>query len=176
MNEFDATDSSPAEPAPEPRRGRRERLADWVWERHANPWSGWSRVVTLPILMYGIYARKPRVVAAVLVFTVVNPVLFAPPDDDEAWMTQVVLGERLYYRHRDGRRPIDLLNYVNGPVTAYAVVAAYRRQALRTALFTALSMATKVLFVGYVARYYREHREEYPEDAPAFVREGSSAD
>jgi hypothetical protein len=123
--------------------------------------------------MYGIYARDSRAVVAVLGFTLVNPVLFAPPEDAEAWMTRVVLGERMYYRHREGRRPIDALNYLNGPITAYAVYSAYRRRPIRTALFTALSMATKFLFVGYVARYYRKNRSRYPEDVPEFDRSAS---
>ena len=150
---------------------RRERLKATVWERHANPLSGWSRVLTLPLLLYGVYARRPRVVAAVLGFTILNPVLFSPPENDDAWMTRVVLGERLYYRHREGRQPIDLLNYANGPITAYALSTAYRRQPARCALFTALSMATKFLFVGYVARYYDRNKGQYPEDVPAFARD-----
>ena len=146
----------------------RERLQTAAWERHANPWSGWSRVLTLPLLLYGIYARRPRVVVSVLAFTVVNPVLFAPPTDADAWMTRVVLGERMYYRHRKGRRPVDLLNYVNGPITAYAVYAASRQRAAHTVLFGALSMVTKFAFVAYVARYYERNRERFPEDVPAF--------
>ncbi|MFC6974022.1 DUF6653 family protein [Halomicroarcula sp. GCM10025709] len=157
----------------EPDRGVRQRLADAVWRRHANPLSGWSRVAVLPVLMYGIYARRPRLVVAALTFTVVNPVLFSPPADADAWMTRVVLGERMYYRHRDGRRPIDLLNYVNGPISAYAVYAAYRRQPLRTVVATALSMLTKFAFVAYVARYYDRNRERYPADVPAFDRRDS---
>jgi len=43
----------------------RTRLQAAAWERHANPWSGWSRVLTLPLLLYGIYARRLRVVASV---------------------------------------------------------------------------------------------------------------
>jgi hypothetical protein len=153
--------------------GSRRRVADAVWRRHANPLSGWSRVAVLPVLLYGIYARRPRLVAAALAFTVVNPVLFSPPRDADAWMTKVVLGERMYYRHREGPRPIDLLNYANGPISAYAVYAAYRRRPLRTAVATALSMLTKFAFVAFVARYYDRNRERYPEDVPAFDRRES---
>jgi hypothetical protein len=144
------------------------RVTDALWARHANPLSGWSRVLTLPLLMTGIYARRPRLVAFALGFAVFNPVLFPPPDDADAWMTRVVLGERMYYRHRERRGAVDLLNYVNGPVTAYAVYAAYRRRPVATVVATALSMATKFLFVGYVARYYERNRERFPDDVPAF--------
>ena len=145
-------------------------LTDALWARHANPRSGWSRVITLPLLMAGIYTRRPRLVAFALGFAVCNPVLFSPPEDAEAWMTRVVLGERMYYRHREGRGAVDLLNYVNGPITAYAVYAAYRRRPVATVVATALSMATKFLFVGYVARYYEQNRERFPEDVPDFAR------
>ena len=169
----DAPDAPTADASPDalaPDGSLRARLADAMWRRHANPRSGWSRVVTLPVLMYGIYARRPRVAAAAVAFAVVNPVLFSPPEDADAWMTRVVLGERMYYRHKDGAEPVDLLNYVNGPITAYAAYSAYNRRPLRTVAFTALSMATKFLFVGYVARYYERNRERFPEDVPDFDR------
>ncbi|MFC7077293.1 DUF6653 family protein [Haloarcula halophila] len=150
--------------------GVRRRFADALWRRHANPLSGWYRAVVLPLLLYGIYTRRPRLVVAALTFTVVNPVLFPPPEDADAWMTRVVLGERMYYRHREGRRPVDLLNYVNGPVSAYAVYAAYRRQPLRTAAATVLSMVLKFAFVASVARYYEQNRGQYPEAVPDFDR------
>ncbi|ODR82507.1 hypothetical protein BG842_21350 [Haladaptatus sp. W1] len=141
-----------------------------LWERHANPRSGWSRVLSFPVLMYAIYARRPRLVLGALGFIAVNPVLFSPPEDADAWMTRVVLGERMYYRHKDGRRAVDLLNYINGPITACAVHSAYRRRPLRTVFFTGLSMATKFLFVAYVAAYYDRNQERYPEDVPHFDR------
>lgn len=145
-----------------------QRLADAMWRRHANPWSGWSRLLILPVLLYGIYTRRPRIVIGALGFTVVNPVLFGPPQDADAWMTRVVLGERMYFRYREGRQAVDLLNYLNGPVTAYAVYAAYNRRAARTVLFTALSMALKLCFVGWTARYYETNRTRYPESVPDF--------
>jgi hypothetical protein len=151
------------------------RRTDALWQRHANPKSGWSRVATLPVLMYGIYTRRPRLVAAALGFVVVNPVLFSPPDDADAWMTRVVLGERMYYRHRGSPGAVDLLNYANGPVTAYAVYAASRRRPVRTVVATALSMALKFLFVGFVARYYEANRERFPEDVPDFDRRPDDA-
>jgi hypothetical protein len=144
------------------------RFRDILWERHANPRSGWSRVLVLPVLMCGIYFRRPRAVAGAIGFTVINPVLFPPPTDDEAWMTQIVLGERMYYRHRESRQPIEILNYMNGPITAYAVYSAYRKRPVRIVFFTAMSMAMKFLFVDYVAKYYRENRDQYPEDVPDF--------
>lgn len=32
-------------------------MTDAVWQRHANPISGWSRVPVLPLLALGIWSR-----------------------------------------------------------------------------------------------------------------------
>jgi len=128
------------------------------WRRHSNPKSGWSRTVLLPALLFAVYHRKPRLAGAVLLFTAVNPVLFSPPDDDDAWMTRAVLAERWWARERraglsDLTHP-NRLNLLNAPVSAYAFVAAYRRRPLRTGLAGAVSMGLKFWFVGALVRRY----------------------
>ncbi len=132
-------------------------LREAVWERHANPKSGWSRVLSLPLLMVAIYRRDSRLLAGMVVFAVVNPALFPPPTDDDAWMTRVVYGERLWLEHGSRRHPIQVLNVLNAFCTLYAVRAAVRRQPARTALATAGAMALKFLFVAFVADYYDRH-------------------
>lgn len=144
-------------------------LRDALWRRHANPLSGWSRLIALPVFMYALYARRKRLLALVAGFLAVNPVLFSPPADADAWMTRVVLGERLWYRHKQGQQLPDFLNYLNGPISAAALYAAYRRRPVQTAVLTALTMVTKLLFVGYVAHYYDHHYDEFPEDIPDFA-------
>jgi hypothetical protein len=32
-------------------------MDDRVWRRHANPWSGWTRVTALPLLVLAIWSR-----------------------------------------------------------------------------------------------------------------------
>jgi hypothetical protein len=92
-------------------------MTDAVWERHANPWSGWSRVPVLPLLALAIWARVwigwgcLLPVAALLVWTWINPRAFPPPAHTEAWMTRAVLGERVYLNDRsvpipDHHRPV----------------------------------------------------------------------
>lgn len=79
-------------------------------------------------------------------------------------MTRVVLGERMWYWHKDETRPADVLNYLNGPISMYALYAALQRRPARTAVFTALTMVMKLLFVGHVARYCATRRKAFPED------------
>ena len=138
-------------------------LEEQFWERHSNPKSGWSRTVLLPALLYAVYDRNWRLAAAAIVFTVVNPVLFSPPDDDSAWMSRVVLAERWWTRERrsrifDGSYP-NGLNLYNVPVSVYAFLAAYRRRPVRAAVAGAASMALKFWYVAELVRRYDEATE-----------------
>ena len=71
-----------------------EDLEETMWRRHANPRSGWTRVPTGAVLVYAVYRRDVRLLVAAVVWTVINPFLFSPPETEEAWMTRAVLAER----------------------------------------------------------------------------------
>ena len=134
------------------------RLDRYFWARHANPKSGWSRIVSLPLLMACIYHRNWRGLALTVAFVVLNPVLFSPPDDDSAWMTKVVYGERLWTQgERAYLKYPGVLNVLNGVASVYAVYAALRQRPTETALATALSMAGKFWFVAEMVHLYEDH-------------------
>ncbi len=81
-----------------------------VWERHANPWSGWTRFPILPLLTLAIYARiwigwwclLP--VAVLIAWTWINPRAFPPPSSTRSWMSRAVMGERVWLNH--AQKPI----------------------------------------------------------------------
>ena len=146
-----------------------ERAKRSFWERHSNPKSGWSRVLVLPVLLYAVYHRNWRLAVAAVAFTLVNPVLFSPPADDEAWMTRVVLAEEWWVEER-GERVLglsypNLLNLLNVPLTGYAFVSAYRKHPVRAALGGVASMALKFWYVGSLVRRYDEARGERAQQA-----------
>jgi len=138
MGELDHTDDSV-----------RARARHAFWERHANPWSGWTRTVTLPALLYAVVHRRWRLLAATVAFTLANPILFSPPDDADAWMTKVVLAER-----GDELGALQSLNVGNGLATLYAVYAAYRRDVGGATVAGALAMTLKFAFVAALVRRY----------------------
>ena len=132
-------------------------IEDALWDRHSNPKSGWSRTVLLPAILYAIYHRNWKLAAAAAVFTAVNPLLFAPPEDDDAWMTRVVLAERWWKRTDRGFVGLsypNVLNLANLPTTAYALAAAYRRRPVRTALAGCAAMGLKFWYVAARVREY----------------------
>ena len=78
------------------------RMDERTWERHANPWSVWTRVATLPFLLaavwshawLGAWAVVP--VGLVLAWTWLNPRLFPPPARTDGWGAKATLGERVW--------------------------------------------------------------------------------
>lgn len=77
-------------------------MTDEVWARHANPWSGWTRIATLPFLLAAIwshswigwYAAVP--IGVVGAWLWLNPRIFPEPDSTDSWISRAVLGERLW--------------------------------------------------------------------------------
>jgi len=132
-------------------------LDRYFWARHANPKSGWSRTVTLPLLLTCIYRRNWRGLALTVAFVVVNPFLFGPPEDDSAWMTRAVYGERHWSRQdHDYTSYPDILTVGSGVATLVALFGAVRQRPTEAALAGALSMALKFLFVAEMVRLYED--------------------
>lgn len=134
----------------------RARAKHTFWERHANPWSGWSRTLTLPALLWAVYHRNWRALAATVAFTVVNPVLFPEPADADAWMTKVVLAERRWRETGDDLGSLQFLNIANALVTLYAFSAAYRRNVGGATVGGSLAMTLKFAFVAALVRRYED--------------------
>ena len=133
----------------------RERLEDVFWERHSNPWSGWTRVAAGPALLYAVYRRDRRLLAATIAFTVVNPVLFPRPERTDNWMSRGVLAEREWIEAGNGTAGSDypnVLNLLSAPAWLYALYSAFRRRPLRTAVATAVSMALKLWWIDAISR------------------------
>lgn len=134
----------------------RDGLEAVFWERHANPKSGWSRLLIMPALLAAIYHREWRLAAAAIGYAVVNPVLFSPPQETDAWMTRVVLAERWWTQEHNvfGLTYPNILNVCNLGATAYAVAAAVRKQPVRTAAAGVASMLLKLWYVAALVRRY----------------------
>jgi hypothetical protein len=145
-------------------RGRRERLEDVFWDRHSNPWSGWTRVALGPLLFYAVYRRDRRLLAAALAYTVVNPVLFPPPETTDSWISRGVLAERDWLREGNGVMSLaypNVLQVVQVPVSLFALSAALRRRPLATALGVLAVTGLKLWWIrAIMARTGHDGRSE----------------
>ena len=97
-----------------------------VWARHSNPWSGWSRLTVLPLLALAVWSRiwlgwgALGPILLVLVWTWLNPRIFATPRRTDNWMSRGVLGEQIWLRQKDApelqhHRPVvRMLTFISG--------------------------------------------------------------
>lgn len=80
-------------------------MSDDVWRRHMNPWSVYTRMLTLPLFALAIWSRvwlnwfALIPVGLVIIWTWLNPRIFPEPKSTDNWASKVVLGERLLISH-----------------------------------------------------------------------------
>lgn len=128
-------------------------LSEKTWERHANPWSGWSRVAIMPVLAAGLYLHNVWILGAVVVWAVINPFIFPKPNSTNNWMSKGVLGEQLYFK--DGkklRRDLPtLLNLINIPVFISFLYFGWQQELVPLILSGLLTMTIKFWFIDRMA-------------------------
>lgn len=133
-------------------------MSDAIWLRHANPWSGWTRVPILPLLALAIWSRvwlgvwAWLAVAVVLLWIWLNPRVFAVPARFDNWMTRGVLGERVFLKNFDDlpahhQRASKLLAYASFPGLVVMVWGLWTLNAPAAVYGTILCMLPKLWFL-----------------------------
>jgi hypothetical protein len=78
-----------------------------AWERHAHPWSVYTRIPIPALLTAAIWTRRwigwrslvP--VGAVCIWTAINPRVFPHPRTFDRWASKAVLGERVWANRKE---------------------------------------------------------------------------
>lgn len=102
------------------------QMDEETWKRPANPWSGWTRVPILPLLVFVLWSRvwigwgMLVPLAGLAGWTWLNPRIFSPPETADNWMSKGVLGERVWL-HRD---QVPLPDHHRGIPSLLAAVSA----------------------------------------------------
>ena len=137
-----------------------------VFARHSNPWSAWSRWASAPLLLVPAWRRSGRDAALVGAWMALNPVVFPPPADEDAWSTRAILGEEQWIADRpaDLALAVDIAALLAGAV---AVVAAWRHRAVPAAAATAAEMALLMAYWELMTRYHEECRARSSAGAPS---------
>ncbi len=143
-------------------------MDDAAWERHTNPWSGWSRITILPLLCIAFWSRiwlcwgAVWPVLAVVTWIWANPRLFQPPLHHNAWMTRAVLGERIWLNR--GTRPVPshhkqvaaLLTYAAGIGTLILAYGLWKLNSGWTFAGLILAMGAKLWFLDRMVWLHNE--------------------
>jgi len=135
-------------------------LSDETWKRHANPWSGWTRTLSMPALAAAFYFHNFWLIGLVVVWTVINPMLFPKPKNHDNWMSKGVLGEQRYYQ--DGKKfkrdlP-TLLNVMNIPVFISSLYFSWQQELVPLILSGLLAATIKFWFIDRMVRLVEEVR------------------
>lgn len=110
-----------------------------AWARHANPWSGYSRMAGAPLVFFAFWSvywiewYAIITIVAALFWVWVNPRLFPPPATTTSWATKGALGERVYLNRKRVPIPED-----------------HARAAIVTTLFSAAFFA--IMIYGFIVR------------------------
>ncbi|MCC9601886.1 hypothetical protein LOC67_15095 [Stieleria sp. JC731] len=153
-------------------------MDDLTWQRHANPWSGWTRVATMPLLSIAIWSRVwiqwwalvPITLVAIWIW--VNPRLFPPPKSLDNWMSRGVLGEQIWL----GRVQAAIASHHLAVVRATTWIAGVGGIVWIVGLITlnltaavaglSISMLGKLWFLDRMVWIYRDH-EASLDDRPS---------
>lgn len=138
-----------------------------VWQRHANPLSVYSRMVILPALALAVWSRvwigmwASVPVAAVLLWTWLNPRFFAVPNNLDNWASRGVLGERVFLARRADlpahhRRWAIGLGAAAVPGMAWMIWALWRLDAQGAIAGTILAMGPKLWFLDRMNWLYAD--------------------
>ena len=140
---------------------RRPLLSDTTWARHANPWSGWTRLASYPLAFLPIATRSWRLGLIVAAWFALNPLLWRPPTHDRSWMTRGVLGERLWTRGQGDpslSRRMKGWSVVTAALFIPAVVQTWRHRWAAAIPLSLGAFGTKIWFVHLAGRLYEREK------------------
>jgi hypothetical protein len=153
------------------------RLDDEGWQRHANPWSGWTRLCALPLVVLALWSRlwlgwwSLVPIALSLLWVWINPRLFPPPNSTRTWMARAVLGERVWL-NRD-RVPVPqhhqtvphVLSVTGGVGVALVIWGVVAPAVWPTAVGVLVVFGSKLWFMDRMVWLYADMKFATPEYA-----------
>ena len=146
-----------------------------TWARHASPWSVWTRVSTLPVLILAFWSRAwlgwwclvP--IALVLVWLWLNPRLFPPPRTTASWGSKATFGERVWLNRAQVPIPdhhriaAHILSALSGVGLVFVVWGLVALAIWPTVLGTAVAYVGKLWFCDRMVWLYEDMKDSHPE-------------
>jgi hypothetical protein len=121
--------------------------------------SVWTYVIVYPALILAIYRRNRPLLAGILLFVGINPLVASPPGNDDAWATRVVLGEQVWLEQGILSSKETLFTAACAPIYLYTIRAAIKRDPVRTIVGTVVSMVLMFLFFSRMVSLYEKETD-----------------
>jgi len=145
-----------------------------VWERHANPWSVWTRYSAFSLLILAIWSRAwigiwclvPIAIAVLWIWF--NPRVFNRPASTNNWASKAVLGERVWLNRKQVAIPghhnriILVLNTINGLGSILLFYGLFALNLSSTMLGLITVLLAKSWFLDRMVWLFDEMSKKYP--------------
>ena len=143
-------------------------MDDEAWERHANPWSVWTRNTVLPILIIAFWSRvwigtwAVFPIALAIIWTWLNPRLFKKPESTDNWASKSVLGERIWLGRKEmpipkhHRKVPNILSAVSGTGFLFVIYGVYLLEIWPVLFGSALVYTGKLWFLDRMVWLYED--------------------
>jgi len=151
-------------------------MDDATWERHANPISVWTRVVTgIPVIFASVWSVKYfgwwsliAIFIAVL-WLWLNPRLFSPPKNTDNWASKVTFGERIWlnrFKHPIPEHHVkwaSFLSIVGGIGFLVGVIGSFLNRYLPAIAGGLIAWFGKMWFGDRMVWLYEDMKDSRPE-------------
>ena len=150
------------------------RMTDAVWERHANPWSVWTRYSALPLLVLAVWSRvwigwwSLAPILGTLVWIWLNPRVFARPKSTKNWASKAVLGERVWLNRKQipipkhHKRAVGVLNAINVCGSSLLLYGLVVLDMSATVIGASIVLLGKSWFLDRMVWLFEEMVEDHP--------------
>lgn len=147
------------------------------WERHANPWSVWTRFTVLPVLVLAIWSRvwfaewSLIFIAAAILWMFINPRFFPRPRSTDNWASMGVMGERVWLKRNEISIPEHhrliphLINLGSVFGLVFLIWGLIDLDVPLTLLATVTVQLSKLWFIDRMVWLYLEMKDSNPEYA-----------
>jgi len=150
------------------------QMDERTWERHASPWSVWTRVASLPVLLLAVWSHvwlgpwMLAPLALVILWLWLNPRLFPAPARTDTWSARATFGERVWLNRKNVPVPDHhvRVSHILSAVSAVGFAAALAGAILNNLLMTVsgglVAWFGKMWFCDRMVWLYDDMKDEHP--------------
>ncbi|USQ81948.1 hypothetical protein NF556_09995 [Ornithinimicrobium faecis] len=112
-----------------------------MFQRHAHPFSAWSRLLSTPLLLVPLWTRRSWLYVPVGAWFAVNPVITPPAQDTSSFATSAIVGEESWSRDLTSEPRVLALTGAATASLVSAMVASYQHRKAVAVACTGSSVA-----------------------------------